>query len=248
MPTANQFRQFSSNSQMRPMNQMGPPMGGGQMQPQSSQYRVEFDPWMSGNIGRNAAVAEKFKEQRLADMREGSKRGEKLFGEGSLGRIDETQNNELLEMMKRRMGGYTSAEYGAMRDQNNRELERKYAGSKKELMKAQGAAGTSGAAGSAQFAKMLKDKDRGAQESYQDLLIKNIEGKKAGAADYANALKGSQASRQFNLGQQEKELLNRFQTEMGYASLGSAERAAASQFSAAVQQQQMAANKTEKGK
>lgn len=211
-------------------------------------YEVKFDPFMANEIGRQEAIAKVFKDQRLKDMAEGRARGEELFGKGSLGRLDETDQNRLVEMMRGRLGGYTSPEHGALRDKMNRELSRAYKGSKSELMKAQGYTGTGGAASAAQFAKLLKERDRGAQEGYQDLLIKNIEAKRGAAQDFSQALSDRQKTQEYNQGRAEKELLNRFQTEMGYASLGSAERAAASQFGAAASQQQQASAMPSSGK
>lgn len=223
-----------------PMQQFKPP-------PMPS-YQLKFDPWMQQEIGRTEAITQKFKEQRLQDMKEGQARGAALFGEGSLGRLDNTDNKRLVEMFRGRLGGYDSGEYGALRDQMQRNLDRGYEGNKAELMKAQAYGGAAGPAAAAQFANLLKKRERGAAEANQDLFIKNIAEKNAAAERFGMSVKNLQDVDTANMGRAERELLNRFQTEMGYASLGAAERAAASQFSSAIKQQQQAASQSSSGK
>jgi hypothetical protein len=197
------------------------------------------------------------KAQREKDMAEGRARGEKEFGEGSLGRVDQERAAEvadLIEKRKARLSGYTPEEMNAQRDQLNEGTNRDMATGLRALRSAQGAAGVRGGMAGAQAGRVVTEANNARSKTERDLYVNQI-AERSRALDNlektVGAARTDELERQkFNIGQANKEKYGRLGTEFGYASLGSAERSAVMQRvvgeRAAAEQKKIAENQGKK--
>ena len=94
-----------------------------------------------------------------------------------LGRVSEDipGQNEYLEMLKAGLGGYTSPEYQAQREQMQQGLNSQYATAQQQLAKAQSRGRVYGAAGAAQQANLSRATQDSKNDLEQQLMVKNID-------------------------------------------------------------------------
>ena len=111
-------------------------------------------------------------EEGLPGSEEQSKRYEDLY-KGTQGR-DPIQEEALANMQKG-LGGYTSPEYQAQREQMMRGQQSNLRTGLSQLAKAQARGKVYGAAGAAQQANMLRGSEESKNQLEQDLYVKNID-------------------------------------------------------------------------
>lgn len=190
-----------------------------------------------------AQFAKQYEAGREADLAKGRGRGQELFGEGKLGRVNEQRSGDIADVVARRkefLQGYTPEEMQAMRDQNMKSLQRNQAGQARQLQAQQAASGVRGATSAAQQMALQKSGMEQARGMEQDLFQKNADLKRQALGQFETSVTGAEANelarQQYNQGQKNKELQAQLATEFGYAQLGSADRAAAAQQASAMYQ------------
>lgn len=187
---------------------------------------MDFTP--TGNAELDKMLA--YRAQREADLVKGRERGDQIFTEGVLGRVDPM----ILEARKQQaQQGFTTDEQSAMRAQNQM-VNQQLRGDQRSQRIAMAAEGVRGGRAAALQSKMLSE--QGAQKAglERDLFLKGIDSRRQGLSDL-------DAAQRFNIEQKNKELQGRLTTELGYGSLGVADRGAAIQSVVGSQQAQAAA-------
>lgn len=174
------------------------------------------------------------------DLESGRKRGAEIFGKGSLGEIKAKRSTEVSDFLARQkanLEGYTPQEQQAFREQNMRSVMANQAAGARDLRRQQAASGVRGAMASNQQAAMQQATQGQLADQERQLFLNQIAEKRAALANYGQGVQGAEGferqGAQFNLGQREKEKAGQLTTEMGYGSLGSANRASAQEFIAA---------------
>jgi hypothetical protein len=188
------------------------------------------------NQAQTQSIADQYASQRAKDMKAGQKRGEQLFGEGKLGRVNEASSPEMQALLAQRMQqtkGYSNEERNLLNSQYMGELGQQFAGQNLEARRLAQAGGLRGPAAAALAQRSLADQS-GARANLQRDLFLQEQGQARGALDkYETSLGGKEAKelekQMFNLAQKNKEKLGVLGTEQGYAQLGSGDRAAAIQ-------------------
>lgn len=156
---------------------------------------------------------------RTKDLAAGRARGAELFADGSLGRVAE---------------GYTPEEQNAMRDSNLGTINSAGKANLRALRIQQAANGIRGTQAVAQQGRMQNDQQQQVVGSERDLFLKNIDDRRTGA--------------KYNIDQANREKQSQLVTELGYGSLGSADRGAVMQQLVGEKQAQAAANSGGGGK
>lgn len=169
--------------------------------------------------------------ERNKDLEAGRIRGQQQFGEGSLGRIDQAT----IDALRNQAGGFSNEEQNAFREQNLSTINQANQGNLRQMRIQQAAQGVRGGQATAQIAKMRNDQGAQIAQSERELYLKNIDAKRAGQQAYIEAQKYQNDM----LG---KEKMAQAATELGYGSLGSADRGAVMQSLVGEKQAQAAAN------
>ncbi len=201
-----------------------------QKQLQLERDRLALENSKSATEDREYARA---KAKRDQDLAEGRARGNELFGDRSLGRLEEGRGKEISDLIaerKARSAGYTKEEMGGMREQNLSQIQQAGQGQERELRIQQARAGVRGPAALAQQAKLMQA--QGAQQAglERELFLGNIQRRDQGLnalEESTNKARAEEMARgQFNIGQSQREKFGQLATEMGYGSLGANERGA----------------------
>lgn len=136
----------------------------------------------------------------------------KFMQEGAMGRVstDLGEGNDILNRMKAGLGGYTSPEYQASREQMQRGLNSNLQTNLSQLAKGQARGRVYGAAATAQQANAMQAAQNTKDQLEQDLMVKNIDEQRSRLLDYNKAagnLREEELGRQkFNIGQANAEL------------------------------------------
>lgn len=176
--------------------------------------------------------AEMYRNQREQDLAAGRKRGEEIFTDGSLGRLDEMVMNARREQAEK---GFTGNEMNALRDGNLANLNQQNQGAQRNARILAAAEGVRGGRAVAMNNKMIGEQGAAAAQGERELFLKSIDARREGLSNLEGAQK-------YNIDQKNKEITGRLTTEMGYGGLGAAERGAAIQALVGQQQAQAAAN------
>ena len=183
--------------------------------------------------------AERFdrKQQQLRDWRnkdfeEGRKRGEEIFGEGKLGRVNATRSSDVADIIARRkdaMNGLDSQEQQALREKAINEIGGNQTTSLRSLAVQQARNGVRGPVASSQAAKVIADSNSAKTGAERDLYLKNIDLKRDALNSAEKSIRDAETDelgkQTYNIGQGNKEKYGALATEMGFASLGAGERA-----------------------
>ena len=97
---------------------------------------------------------------------------------------------DVLNRMQSGLGGYTSPEYQAQREQMQRGIDSNYASSAGQLAKSQARAKVYGAAGTAQQANLQQSTQNSKNDLEQQLMVKNIDEKQRRLGEYGNYGRG----------------------------------------------------------
>jgi hypothetical protein len=103
--------------------------------------------------------------------------GQKFYGDGSLGRVSNQipGQEEYLAQLKGGLGGYTSEQYQASREQMMKGQQSNFATAQAQLAKAQARGRVYGAAGAAQQANLSMGAQQSKDDLEQQLMVKNID-------------------------------------------------------------------------
>lgn len=175
----------------------------------------------------------KTKAAREQDMAEGRKRGDELFSEGSMGRIEAGRPTEIasiIDQRRQQLSGFTPEEMNTMEGKANKGIGEAEYLAQRTLRGQQGRLGLSGGAAAQQVGSISRAANKARAESDADLFLKQIDAKRSALNSYessvGSALGNEQNATKFNIDQKNKELMNRLTTEFGYAGLGASERSA----------------------
>lgn len=185
---------------------------------------------------RQAQLLAQNRAGRDADLAQGRKRGEEIFGNDALGRVNAEKSAEIADILNRRkaqLEGYTPEEQQAMREQNMKSIVQGQQAGARDLQRQQARSGVRGALASNQQQSLQAGNQAQLADQERQLFLSQI-AEKRGALD---KFEGSQRDtekdiltrQQFNLDQKAREKLGALTTEMGMGSLGAAERASVMQ-------------------
>lgn len=185
---------------------------------------------------RQQMLLDKARAEREKDMAAGRARGEELYKEGSLGRLEEARAKEIADIIARRQSesqGFSPEEMEAKRSMAVGDIQNNQAAALRALRGVQGAAGVIGPAAAAQQANLIGQSQAARTGVERDLFLKGVEARRTGLDSLEKSIGGARAEelakQQFNLEQIAREKMGRIGTELGYAGLGSAERGAVGQ-------------------
>lgn len=198
--------------------------------------------------GMQGAPAQASFQDRLAavqaarnkDLEAGRARGQEMFAQGSLGRVEEGRAKEIADIIaerQKRSKGYTPEELQAYREQNQKEIQRTGQSAQRQQQMALARSGVRGAAAAAQQAALLKAQQGQMAQNERDLYLNQIQRRDAALQALegsTNTARQEELQRQtFNFGQLGKEKSLQLATELGYGGLGAGERSAIMQSQAA---------------
>jgi hypothetical protein len=169
------------------------------------------------------------KEGRAEDLAEGRKRGEELFGKGSLSDIEGRRASEIADIIERRKkeaSGFSPEEQEAMKSGAVQNIQQATQANLRQLRGIQGAQGIRGGLAAAQQAQALQKGQEALAGAERDLFLQNIAQRRAGTEALEKSI---QAARAEELGAARAEKQAQLATELGFASLGAAERGAVMQ-------------------
>lgn len=168
--------------------------------------------------------------ERNKDLAEGRARGEELFAEGSMGRY----SADVLDRLKKGAEGFTPEEMNAMREQNLSTVNQGNQAASRALKIQQALSGIRGSQATAQAAKLKAEQGGVNAANERELFLKNIDARRSGLASL-------QEAERYGNEQGNREKSARLTTELGYGSLGSADRGAVMQSIIGAQQAAAAA-------
>jgi len=150
-----------------------------------------------------------------------SKRMDKMFGLGQemvnrflpdisvLGTVDAARSADMqaaLEQAMGGLGGLSAAENEALRARGYEELNRQFMGGQRALGRLQARSGVQGAAATAQFGDLMRQRGQQAAGMEQDIMLRNIAVQDQRRQAFQNLLRTAEqdelARQQFNIGQQ----------------------------------------------
>jgi len=158
------------------------------------------------------------------DISAGTAFGEAIVGEGDLGRLKTDPAMQAIEQRYKDMSqGFSSEEMVARREQMGQRIDQSTQGSSRAMQAALARAGVKGGAAGAKLADVQMGGLAQKAGMERDLLIANRQAQTEGLGAYASQVTGT---RQFDLAQAAKEKNIALQSGLGFAQLGSGERAA----------------------
>lgn len=159
---------------------------------------------------KEAAQIKRSREERAKDLAEGRSRGQELFGT-----TNEQDATAIADRLRAQSQGFTPEELGAMREQNIGTIQQAGKQNLRALRIQQAAQGVRGPQAVAQQNKMLNDQQNQLVGSERELFLKNIDSRRQGLKDYQDMVNREKSAR--------------LTTELGYGSLGAADRGAVMQ-------------------
>lgn len=185
------------------------------------------------DLERQQQLTDQNTADRNKDLAAGAARGKELFGDGTLGRVDATRAGEVADIIKQRQAntaGLTPEEQNAFRDQNEAAINNNTQTNLRAMRGAQGANGVKGGLAVAQQAQAYRDNAAQKAGVERDLYLKNIDLKRSALDSLEKSTDTARTDelgrQEYNIAQGNKEKEGQVTTELGYGSLGSADRAA----------------------
>lgn len=159
---------------------------------------------------KEANQIKRSREERAKDLAEGRARGQELFGT-----TNEADATAVAERIRAQAQGFTPEELSAMREQNIGSIQSAGKQNLRALRIQQAAQGVRGAQAIAQQGKMLNDQQNQLVGSERELFLKNIDARRQGVKDFQDMVNREKSAR--------------LTTELGFGSLGAADRGAVMQ-------------------
>lgn len=173
---------------------------------------------------------------READMAKGRARGQELFGEGALGRVQQDRAGEVSDIIAQRKAqaqGFTPDEQQSMRDNNMRSIQQNQAAALRAQQMNMARSGVRGAVASNQLGSMQRGLQGQLADQERNLFLENINQRRQGLGALEQSTQGARADelarQQYNQAQMGREKAGQLSTEMGMAGLGAGERSAVMQ-------------------
>lgn len=170
-----------------------------------------------------------FREQ---DMKRGLERGAEFFGEGKLGRVDDTRSADIASVVDQRreisQQGFGAQAFQGAREARLRGLNRSDQQAQRQLGATMARSGIAGPLAGAQAVELMKAQQAQRAEAEQQLFLNEVAQKQAALGSFESSVGSAQASelqrKQFNLEQRQREILGQVGLGLTEAQLGSAER------------------------
>lgn len=280
---------LTSRIRKREGNSMGKG-GGGQQQPQAM-YTNDPRAIQQANQLRDAQFQQSILESnRGRALEQGRQMGNEIFGTGTLPRVQQGRAQEQADFLANRraisqvagqrsgqmqdvlaqreagLGGYTSPEYGAMRQKAYEGFQNQMQTGLRGLARAQGNNRVSGAAAAAQNARFQQSGAASAAQAERDLMLQNINERQNRLGQYEQSLTGAEGTEwnrlqqalqgeegtmnqirgdelgreQFNIGQLQREKAGQLQSMLGMAGLSAGDWASGVRSAIAGNQMQSA--------
>lgn len=179
---------------------------------------------------------------READMAKGRARGQELFGEGALGRVQQDRSKEVQDIINKRKQyaeGFSPEEQQAMRENNMRSIQQNQAAALRAQQMNLARSGVRGAVAANQMGSMQRGLQGQLADQERQLFLENINQRRQGLGALEQSTQGARADelarQQYNLSQLGREKAGQLSTEMGMAGLGAGERSAIMQQMSAEQ-------------
>lgn len=176
-----------------------------------------------------ARLAAKASEARDADMAKGRARGQELFGTPFVQASQGERSQDMASVIAARkagMQGYSAPETNALRDQMQQGVSRQEATTMRQLRGSQAQSGVRGALAATQQAQVLQEMGKQRAQAEREIFIQNMAQKQTGLDKFEQSLRGAETEEIQRYGQRQTGKLG---TEMGYAQMGAADRAAIQQ-------------------
>ena len=188
---------------------------------------------------RSKVLLEQAKKGRAEDLAAGRARGEEVFTEGVLGRLESGRAQEIANLINQRQAqtaGLTPEEQANFRSQALGGIQRAQQRQQRQLQAQLGARGIRGGAAGGALGQLGQEGLRQQALAEQNIFTQNIDRRRQAMDALEKTIAGARAEElgrgQFNIGQQNKELQGRLATELGYGQLGVGERSAVGQQAA----------------
>jgi hypothetical protein len=190
------------------------------------------------NISKRADVSRAHRE---LDIFRGQQRGQEMFGEGSLGRIEQTRSGDISDILAQRKSqsqeGFGAAEFQAAREQRLEGLGRAEQAQLRQLRGLQGAQGIRGGLAAGQTMGLMQKQAQERQSAERDLFLREADLKRQALGEYEQSLRGTEADelmrQQYNFENKRRELMGQLTAMYGEAALGVSERGSAASAQAA---------------
>lgn len=166
-------------------------------------------------------VAAESRQLIAEDFAAGEVFGKDIIGDKALGRLTGGQTEADIVRQRRldALQGFNAPELAAARDKATTQIDRASEGALRRLKASQAASGVRGATASTQQAGLLQDSVEQKANFERELLIQN-------RGEQKEALDALQTNVQFDLDAQSREKFAQLATGLGFAQIGSTERAA----------------------
>lgn len=215
------------------MNGLGQDLAAQMARMEEERIKKEDETLLAKKDARQAAILGKTRAGREEDLAAGRARGQELFAAGSLGtRAAGETKADLMDILAKRKAaaeGFTGQEQTALKEQALGAAQRQQAGAMRSLRAGQAASGVRGGLAGAQVNRALQEQGQQRAGIERDLMLQNLANRQQNLGAFEQTV-------QSELGRQQQEKFGQLGTEMGYAQLGSTERAAAAQQAIAEQQ------------
>jgi len=227
-----------------------------QSQSPSGQWVTETYQQLDPEAANISRQAQQSRLQREMDMLRGEQRGERLFGEGSMGRIEEGLSPDIQNVLAQRrqiaQQGLGADVFQAEREARRAALGRQEQAQARALRGSQAAGGVTGGLAQAQMMRQQEQQQAGRQVAERQMLLDTAQQRLSGIGGLERSATAAQgdilARKKFNLEQRRRELQGRLTTMMGEAGLGVAERSSATAAQAAKEYSKAAASQGGGGK
>ncbi len=189
---------------------------------------------------RQQQIQDAARASREKAMAEGRARGEDLFKEGSLGRLEEGRAAEISSLLAKRqeqLQGLTPEEQNSLRSGALANVNQAQAGAQRQALAQLGARGVRGGAAGGVLGQIANQGLNARAGVEQNIFSQNIDRRRAAMDALEKSTMGARAEElgrsTYNIGQKNKELEQRLNTEMGYGQIGIGEASGAGQQAAA---------------
>lgn len=181
---------------------------------------------VSGRIQKQAGMAG-FDDARTQDILKGAQFGESVLGPEGLGRLGESDTLKAMEAQAAELAkGYSSEEMLARKERGIEEIQGSTAAQSRAVQAQLARAGVKGAAAGTQLAGVAMSGIEARGNLERDLMIANRQAQMEGLGVQRGIFQERTARTQFDLSQAAKEKDIALQAGLGFAQMGSTERAA----------------------
>jgi len=204
-------------------------------------YKTETRVVQDPEIQKQAQQSELSRTQRELDMLRGEQRGQQLFGEGALGRVEQGRSGAMSDILAQRQQqaqeGFGAEAFQKAREARLSGLSRAEQMQQRQLRGAQAGAGVAGGVAMGQQMGLMQQQQQQRQAAERDMFLQNVAQKQQSLGQYEQSLGATEAGelerQKYNQEQKRREIMGRLTAMFGEAGLGVAERSSAASAAAA---------------